>query len=89
MREWPLKTIICLSRWQSTLRGNDQYKGATLYLEEKILEKEMVISFNQTRGHLGLQKTFWSFQQVTPNVLVARRGVMNDPLKLFDKTENL
>jgi hypothetical protein len=28
----------------------------------------MVISFNQTRGHLGLQKTVCSFQQVTPNV---------------------
>jgi len=37
--------------------GNDQYKGATLCLEEKIIEKEMVISFNQTRGHFGLQKT--------------------------------
>jgi len=68
MREWHLKTIICLSRWQSTLRGNDQYKGAILCLEGKIPENEMVISFNQTRGHFGLQKTAWSFQQVTPNV---------------------
>jgi hypothetical protein len=34
-----LKTIICLSHWQRTLRGNDQYKGATLCLEGKILEK--------------------------------------------------
>ena len=57
MRDWSLKTIICLSRWQSTLEGNDQYKGATLCLEGKILEKEMVISFNKTRGHFGLQKT--------------------------------
>ena len=68
MREWSFKTIICLTRWQSTLGGNDQYKGATLCLEEKILENEMVIYFNQTRGHFGLQKTFWSFQQVTLNV---------------------
>jgi hypothetical protein len=68
MREEPFKTIIYLCSWQSTLGGNDQYKGATLCLEEKILEKEMVISFNQTRGHFGLQKTAWSFQQVTPNV---------------------
>jgi len=55
------RTIICLSSWQSTLGGNDQYKGATLCLEEKILEKELVISFNQTRGHFGLWKTVWSF----------------------------
>jgi hypothetical protein len=68
MREWPLKTIICLSYWQSTLRGNDQYKGAPLCLEGKILENEMVISFNQTRGDFGLQKKTWSFQQVTLNV---------------------
>jgi hypothetical protein len=27
IREWLLKTIICLSHWQSTLGGNDQYKG--------------------------------------------------------------
>jgi len=54
MREWSFKTIICLTRWQSTLGGNDQYKGATLCLKEKILENEMVISFNQTRGHFGL-----------------------------------
>ena len=40
MGEWPLKTIICLSRWQSTLRGNDQYKGATLCLEEKNSRKK-------------------------------------------------
>jgi hypothetical protein len=32
------------------LGGNDQYKGATLCLEEKILEKEMVISYNETKG---------------------------------------
>jgi len=37
-------------------------------IEEKNLEKEMVISFNQIRGHFGLQKTAWSFQQVTSNV---------------------
>jgi hypothetical protein len=46
MRKEPFKTIIYLSSWQSTLGGNDQYKGTTLCLEEKILEKEMVISFN-------------------------------------------
>jgi len=57
MREESLKTIICLSSWQSTLGGNEQYKGATLCLEETILEKEMVISFNQTRGYFGLQKS--------------------------------
>jgi len=34
MREWSFKTIICLSRWYSTLGGNDQYKGATLYLKK-------------------------------------------------------
>jgi hypothetical protein len=27
MREWSFKTIICPSRWQSTLGGNEQYKG--------------------------------------------------------------
>jgi hypothetical protein len=68
MREWPLKTIICLSSWQSTLGGKDQYKGAILCLEGKILENEMVISYNQTRGHFGLQKIVWSFQQVTLNI---------------------
>jgi hypothetical protein len=30
-----LKTIIWQSCWQSTPRDNDQYKGATLCLEEK------------------------------------------------------
>jgi hypothetical protein len=68
MREWLLKTIICLSYWQSTLTGYDQYKGVTLCLEGKILEKKMEISFNQIRGHFDLQKTAWSFQQATLNV---------------------
>jgi len=81
MRDWFFKTIICLSRWHTTLGGNDQYKGATLCLEE------MVISFNKTRGHFCF--TNWSFQQVTPNVFRVRRGVMNNPLKLFDNSENL
>jgi hypothetical protein len=31
-----LKTIIWQSCWQSTPRGNDHYKGATLCLEGKI-----------------------------------------------------
>jgi len=35
MREWSLKIIICLSCWHSILRGNGQYKGATLCLEGK------------------------------------------------------
>jgi len=39
MREWSFKTIICLTCWQSTLGGNDQYKGATLCLEEKNSKK--------------------------------------------------
>jgi hypothetical protein len=56
MRKWPLKTIIFLSRWQSTPRGNDQYKGATLCLEGKILEKEMLISFNKDKGAFWFTK---------------------------------
>jgi hypothetical protein len=55
----------------------------------KILEKEMLISFNKTRGHFGLQRTASSFQLVTRMFLAVRRGVMNDPLKLFDESENL
>jgi hypothetical protein len=43
-------------------------QGGNIVFRRKILEKEMVISFNQTRGYFGLQKTVWSFQQVTPNV---------------------
>jgi hypothetical protein len=57
MREWSFKTIICLNPLAKHTWGNDQYKGAILCLEGKILENEMVISFNQTRRHLGLQKT--------------------------------
>jgi hypothetical protein len=34
MREWSFKTIICLSRWQGTLGGNDQCKGAILCLRK-------------------------------------------------------
>jgi hypothetical protein len=33
MREWSLKTIIFMSRRQSTPRGNGQYKEATLCSE--------------------------------------------------------
>jgi hypothetical protein len=92
MREWSLNIIICLSSRQNTLRGNGQYKGATLCLEGKSIpsrKKERYISYNKTRGHFGLQKTTWSFHQVTPNVFSGEMGVMNDPLKLYDKTENL
>jgi hypothetical protein len=49
MREWSLKTIIFLSRRQSTPRGNGQYKGATLcsegisiFLEKKEREEHFI-----------------------------------------------
>jgi hypothetical protein len=89
MRDWSLKTIICLSRWQSTLRGNDQYKGATLCLEGKILEKKMEISFNQARGILVYKRQFDPFSKWHWIFLVVKRGVMSGPLKLFHETENL
>jgi hypothetical protein len=56
MRDWPLKTIICWSHWQSTLRGNDQYKGATLCLKGKILEKEMENFLQQDNGAFWFMK---------------------------------
>jgi hypothetical protein len=35
-REWLLETIICLSRWQSTFRGNGQYKRGNIVFRRKI-----------------------------------------------------
>ena len=56
MREWSLNIIICLSSRQNTLRGNDQYKGATLCLKGKSIpsrkkeKKKRNISYNKQGG---------------------------------------
>jgi len=93
MRKWSLKKPlfgrVC---WQSTHKGNDQYKGATLYLEEKNwsdLENEMNISYNKTRGHLVYKRLIDPFSKWQWMFLKVRRGLMNDPLKLFGETKNL
>jgi len=57
-----LKTIICPSRWQSTLGAMSSTRGNIVF---SLLEKERNISYNKTRGH---ERQVWSFQQVTPNV---------------------
>jgi len=68
MREWSLKTIIFMSRRQSTPRGNGQYKEATLCSEgisilfRKKKRRERNISYKKTKGHFGLQNAAWSFQ---------------------------
>jgi hypothetical protein len=48
MREWSFKTIICPSRWQSTLGAMSSTKGNIVF---SLLEKERNISYNKTRGH--------------------------------------
>jgi hypothetical protein len=70
-----IRTIICLSHWQSTLRGNNSYKEAILCLEGDLIssgnEKKMKGNFLQrdNEGYSCLQNVVWSFQRVTLNVV--------------------
>jgi hypothetical protein len=86
MREWSLKTIICLSRSQNTLRGNDQYKGATLFLEGKS------ISSRKKKEEHSLQqdkRASWFIKGSLILPISDTECLMNDHLKLYDETENL
>jgi hypothetical protein len=93
MREWSLKIIICLSHWQNTLIDNDQYKGATLYLEGKSIpsreKKKGTFPTTRQGGIVVYKRQLDPFSKWHRMFLAVRRGVMNDPLKLFDETENL
>jgi len=74
-KEVLIRTIICLSRWQNTLRGNDPYKEAILCLEGDLIsscnEKKLKGNFLQrdNKGHSCLQNVVWSFQRVTLNAV--------------------
>ena len=74
-KEVLIRTIICLSHWQSTLRGNDPYNEAILCLEGDLIsssnEKKMKENFLQrdNEGHSCLQNVVWSFQRVTLNAV--------------------
>ena len=85
MREWSLKTIICLSCWHNTLKGNDQYKGATLCLKGKLIlsRKKEETFLQQGKGVL------WFIKGSLILPINNTKCLMNDPLKLYGEIENL
>jgi len=72
-----LKTIIWQSCWQSTHKGNDQYKGATLCLEGKIdlLEKRWTFPTTRQGGILVYKRQLDPFKQVTTNVFKSETAI--------------
>ena len=63
-----LKPLFVQVAGKAHLEAMSSTRGNIVF---SLLEKERNISYNKTRGHFGLRKTVWSFQEMTPNVFIS------------------